>query len=76
MQHGLLRLLEERVAGGRWKSYWRHSPEMGTRSRTLSALRMRYSDSATTCWHQKMSLVSQEHVTLVILHLRANKERV
>jgi hypothetical protein len=44
-------------------------PEMGTRRRTLSALRILYRESATTCWHQKMSFVSQLHVTDVILHL-------
>lgn len=47
-------------------------PDMGTRSLTLSAFLMRYSDSATTCWHQKMSFVSQLHVTEVILHLKLN----
>jgi hypothetical protein len=43
---------------------------MGTLKRTLSALRILYSESATTCWHQKMSFVSQLHVTDVILHLQ------
>ena len=43
---------------------------MGTRRVTRSALRMRKSARATTCWHQKMSRVSQLHVTDVILHLQ------
>lgn len=47
-----------------------HLPEMGTRNLTLSAFLMRYKERATTCWHQKMSFVSQLHVTEVILHLK------
>jgi len=43
---------------------------MGTRNRTVSAFRILYKDKATTCWHQKMSLVSQLQVTEVILHLK------
>ncbi len=50
------------------------SPEIGTRSCTLSALRIRCSDNATTCWHQKMSLFPQPHFTDVILHLKAHKK--
>ena len=46
---------------------------MGTRNRTVSALRIRNKASATTCWHQKMSLASQLHVTEVILHLRSHR---
>ena len=43
--------------------------EMGNRNCTLFARRMRYSDNATTCWHQNMSRFPHEHLTEVILHL-------
>lgn len=49
----------------------RDQPEMGILSWTVSAWRMRWRESATTCGHQKMSRVSQEHVTDVILHLQS-----
>ena len=44
---------------------------MGTLKRTVSALRILNKAKATTCWHQKMSLASQLHVTDVILHLQS-----
>ena len=52
-----------------------YTPEMGTRRSTLLALRMRYSDRATTCWHQNMSRLPQLHFTDVILHLQENNQR-
>ena len=58
--------------GGAWvwvRPALAYSPEMGILSWTVSAWRMRWRESATTCGHQKMSRVSQEHVTDVILHL-------
>lgn len=53
-----------------------YQPDMGTRSRTLSAFLMRYNESATTCWHQNISLVSQVHVTEVILHLTMKNTKI
>lgn len=47
-------------------------PDIGTRSLTVSAFRMRWMANATTCWHQKMSWVSQVQVTAVILQ-RSNE---
>ena len=51
-----------------------YTPEIGTLSSTPSAFLMRYRDSATTCWHQKMSLFPQPHLTDVILHLQQQKK--
>ena len=53
-----------------WRDICSSVSEMGTRRATRSALRMRKRASATTCWHQKMSRLSQLHVTDVILHLQ------
>lgn len=34
----------------------------------MTDLLILYKDKATTCWHQKISLFPQEHLTDVILH--------
>ena len=58
-----------------WANFWSCSlsicnnvSEIGSRNCTIFARRILYNDSATTCWHQKMSLFPHVHLTDVILH--------
>ena len=48
-------------------SIWSRVSEIGRRSWTSRARRILCRDSATTCWHQKMSRLPHVHVTAVIL---------